>query len=209
MFKKPAYFIVAFLLLITACNNAAKKQGIGNGDSSAASNTYYSKDLQWTINIPTGYTVMGTDQINANDQKGREAVEKVYGETIPMDSLKNLITFQKDKFNLFGSSIEPFREEYPGEYIENNRNINALIYETFKSQGIHADTASGKETIQGLEFSVFYSTIYGPDGKVILNQILYSKLQNGYDFGVNINYNNTADRDILLSVWKNSVFGKR
>lgn len=204
---KPIYIIV-FLLFQTACNNASKKQIAGQEDSATTAQRYFSEELQWSIAIPTGYSIMSSDQISANDKKGRDAVEKVYGETIPMDSLKNLITFQKDKFNLFGASIEPFKEEYPGEYIENNHQINQLIYETFKSQGIHADTASGMETIQGMSFSVFYSTIYGPDGKVILNQILYSTLLNGYDFGVNINYNNPADRDILLNVWKNSMFKK-
>ena len=65
------------------------------------------------------------------------------------------------------------------------------------------------EKIDGLDFHKYSFTIYSPDGEIILNQIMYGRLINGFDFGVNINYNNNKDRDELLKVFKNSKFKRR
>jgi hypothetical protein len=170
---------------------------------------YESKDLGWTIEIPKGWKVVSKDKIDANDAKGKEAIEGVTGEALDTKSLKHLIAFQKDQFNIFTSTSQPFKEEHPGEYDEASAALNGLIYETFASKGIKTDTSSGKESIQGLDFHTFKSTVYGPDGKVLLYQILYSRLLNGYDFGVNLNYNNDEDKEVMMSAWKASVFTKK
>ena len=107
---------------------------------------------------------------------------------------------------MFTSTSEPFKEEFPGEYQQNSKALNEILYNTFVDQGIKTDSTSGKETIQGLEFNTFYTTIYGPNGKVILNQILYSRLINGYDFGVTINYNNEQDKKTMIDALKKSKF---
>ena len=72
------------------------------------------------------------------------------------------------------STSEPFIEEYPGEYEDNDKKIYELLYSTFVDQGIRVDTSSGKEVIQTMEFNKFYTTIYSPKGEIIMNQILYS-----------------------------------
>lgn len=118
-------------------------------------------------------------------------------------------SFKKNQLNLFASSSEPFKEEYPGEYIENCKNLNKLIFDTYQGQGIKADSSSGIAIIDGLEFKTFKTKIFGKDGKLILNQIMYSRLINEFDFGININYNNETDRDIMLKVLKESKLDKK
>lgn len=184
------------ILLLSACQPGTKKIPV----------TFQSHKIGWAITIPDGYSIMSDDKINDMNAKGKAAIENVYDSAITIDSLINLLTFSKDAFNMLGSTIEPFREEYPGEYAENNKGIQQLIYETYKSQGIKADSSSGMETIAGVKFHVFYTTIYAPDGKVILNQILYSTLRKGYDFGVHINYNKPEEKEILLKAFRNSKF---
>ena len=85
-----------------------------------------------------------------------------------------------------------------------------IIYNTYLNQGIKSDTsATTIEKINGLDFKKYSFTIYSPNGEVIIEQIVYSKLINGYDFSVNINYNNEEDKDVMMNAWKNSRFKKR
>lgn len=191
---------------IISCGPADPNEQIDEGR--VKDRTYESKEIGWTIKIPKGWTITSKDKVDNNDEKGKNAIEKSTGSEIDITDLKHLISFQKNQFNLFLSTSEPFKEEFPGEYQKKNKELNEIIFKTYTDQGIKADTSSGKEIIQGLEFSTFYTTIYSSEGKVILNQILYSRLINGFDFGVNINYNNEEDKKIMINAWKNSTFAK-
>jgi hypothetical protein len=199
--KQVLLFILPLFLF--SCSGEPKKQvdeGVVTGE------TYESKEIGWSIVIPAGYNIVSKDKLVANDEAGREAIEKASGVVIDAKQLKHLISIQKDPFNVLAATSEPYKEEYEGEYMETNRQVMDLIYQTFVSQGIQADTASGTEMIQGLKFNTFYATIFSQEGDTIMNQVLYSTLRNGFDFGVNINYNNTADKKLLMDAWKNSRF---
>ena len=80
--------------------------------------------------------------------------------------------------------------------------INIYLYTNTKS------TETKIIEIDGLEFHTYEFTIYSPEGDIILNQIMYSRLINGLDFGVNINNNNESDKKEMLDVWLNSKFNK-
>lgn len=197
---------ILFLTLFLACKSAPKDPNAQIDEGTVTGETYTSKELGWTIEIPKGYAVTSKDVMQAQQQKGLEAIEKATDNTVNTDSLKQLISFIKDKFNNFGSTSQPVHEAYPGEYQENSKYLSTIIYQTFANQGIKADTSTGKEVIQGLEFNALYTKIYSRDGKVILNQIMFARLHKGYDFGININYNNEEDKEILLKALRNSKF---
>lgn len=169
---------------------------------------YESQEIGWSIKIPDGWEVTSKDKSEKMTDKGRDLIEESTGTLIEAKELKHLISFQKDQFNIFQSTSEPFKEEFPGEYMQSNKAVTELIYRTFTDQGIKTDTASGKEKIQGLDFITFYITVFDPNGKILLHQVMYSRLMNGYDFGVNINYNNDADKTTMMNAWKNSKFFK-
>lgn len=198
---KQSLIFISIVLLIVACRQDPNKQieeGQVNGD------VYESAEIGWSVKIPKGWTV-----VRQNLEKGKEAMEKTAGGEIDVSQLKQLITFKKDAFNLFASTSEPFEEEYPGEFIENTKYIQKLIYDTYVNQGIKADTSSGAALIDDLNFSMLEFKIYGKDGNLIMTQKLYSRLINGFQFGININYNNDEDRDILMDAVMNSKFDKR
>ena len=189
-----------------ACKSEPKDPNAQIDEGTVTGETYTSKELGWTIEIPKGYTITSKDLVQAQQEKGLKSIENATNAQVVTDSLKQLISFIKDKFNNFGSTSQPVQEAYPGEYQENSKYLSTIIYQTFAAQGIKADTATGKETIQGLEFNALYTKIYSPKGEVILNQIMLSRLHKGYDFGVNINYNNDEDKEILLKAFRNSKF---
>jgi len=202
--KLRALILIIYSLAIISCGQVDPNKQIDEG--SVKGETYESKEIGWSIEIPKDWKIISKDKVEAHDEKGKNAIEKSTGLEIDTKALKHLISFQKDQFNMFTSTSEPFKEEFPGEYQQNSKALNEILYNTFVDQGIKTDSTSGKETIQGLEFNTFYTTIYGPNGKVILNQILYSRLINGYDFGVTINYNNEQDKKTMIDALKKSKF---
>lgn len=188
------------LIILMACNSSAPPQ------EESKTTTYTSKELGWTIEIPTGYRLISKAKIEVNDQKGKEAINEVYEGDVNIDSLKHLVSFQKNQLNIFDSTIEPYEEKQAGEYEANNQALKKLLFDTYAKQKIKVDTLSGKETVQGHHFNAFYIKVYGPSGAVLMHQVMYSTLLKGYDFGVNINYNNEEDQKILMDAFKNSKF---
>lgn len=201
MIKILIYSCLAFSVsFILGCNSPSTKEEKPTQES------YTSKEIGWTVEIPTGYKLTSQTKMDADDQKGKEAIGKVYQGELKLDSLKHLISFMKNQFNSFDSTIEPYEEIEPGEYAENNVLIRKLVFDTYHKQGIKIDTSSARLDLKGQIFNAFYIKIYGPNGEVALNQIMYSKMIKGYDFGVNINYNNEADKKVLVNAFMSSNF---
>lgn len=205
--KLPSIILTIYSLVIISCGQKDPNKQIDEGIIKGE--IYESEEIGWSIEIPKDWKIISKDKVEANEEKGKSAIEKSSGLQIDTRALKHLISFQKNQFNIFSSTSEPFKEEFPGEYQQNNKGLNEILYNAFVDQGIKADSASGTETIQGLEFNTFYTTVYAPDGKVILNQIMYSRLINGYDFGVSINYNNDEDKKVMIDAWEKSKFTKK
>jgi len=208
MKTRISILIFVILVTLTSCgrvdSNNAADEGKVEGD------IYSSDEIGWTIEIPKGWTIVDKEKSQSNTEKGLKAIEETIEQEVDYSGLKNLIGFQKNEFNIFQSTSEPFELEYEGEWEENNRALKEILYTTYENQGIKVDsTATSIEKIDGLDFQTYSFTIHSPKGEVILNQLLFSRLINGYDFGANLNYNNEKDRDELLSVFRNSKFKKK
>lgn len=204
---KTPFFIALTILVFTSCKPSDPNKDVDEGQ--VEGNTYTSQEIGWTITIPNEWEVMDKEKSEDMREKGTQAVEETIDQEVDFSGVKTLISFQKNQFNIFQSTSEPFNQEYEGEWEINNAGIKALIYETFMNQGIKADSsATTVETIDGLDFQTYNFTIYGPNGDVILHQILYSRLINGFDFAANINYNNETDRETQLQAFRSSKFKK-
>ncbi len=199
---------ICILTMLTSCGKTDPNKNVDEGK--VERNLYTSEEIGWTIEIPKGWTVVDKEEKQAANEKGKKAIEETIKEDFDFSGLKNLIGFQKNQFNIFQSTSEPFELEYEGEWEENNSELKKILFATYKNQGIKADSsATSIEKIDGLDFHTYSFTIYSPKGAVILKQLLFSRLINGYDFGVNLNYNNDKDRDELLRVFRNSKFKKK
>ena len=190
---------ITFSVLI-GCNSIATKE------EKSSSNSYTSQEIGWTVEIPSGYKLTSQAKKNADDQKGKEATEKVYHGELKKDSIKHLLSFMRNQFNSFDSTIEPYEEAKAGEYVANQILIRNLIFDTYQEQGIKVDTSSVNSSLKGQSFNAFYLKIFGPNGDIVINQIMFSKILKGYDFGVQINYNNEADKKALVSAFMNASF---
>ena len=198
--------IIVTIFTLISCRQADPNKQIDEGKVEGG--TYTSQEIGWTMEIPKGWSIISKDKMDKSTERGMEAVKDVGGK-IDYSGLKHLINFQKNQFNIFHSTSEPFQLEYDGEWEDNNAGLKELLYGTYANQGIKVDTSSSNAKIDGLEFKVFHITVYGPNGDIILYQDMYSRYINGFDFGVNINYNNDKDKDIMMNVWRSSKFKKQ
>ncbi|RCS28223.1 hypothetical protein DUT90_01180 [Polaribacter sp. WD7] len=194
------------LIVLFSCKTDPNKQ-IDEGKITG--NKYHSKEIGWTMEIPKGWNFTSKDIMEERNKKGMDAINETAGVEYTANELKQLLNFQKDNFNIFQSTSEPFALGYSKQWEENNAGLKKLIYKTFQQNGIKADSTETKNIeIDGLVFQSYKFIVYNSKGEVILNQILYSRLINGLDFGVSINYNNESDKKEMLDAWFNSKFKK-
>lgn len=202
--KRTTVLLLAVLLLISCKQKGNSNKQVDEG--AVKGDSYVSQDMGWTIVIPKGWNVVSSDQTEANEKKGAEAVKKSSHTDIDVSELKHLISFQKDRFNSFMSSSEPFPDDRPGAFDENCAAVNKMIYDAYASQGIRADTSTSVEVIHGNRFNVFHTMLYSSEGKVILRQLLYSRLIHKKIFSVTINYNNEDDKKTMMDAFTKSTF---
>lgn len=199
---------IGLILIIHSCGPVDQSKNVDEGK--VEGRVYTSEEIGWTIEIPDGWSIVEKEQARQTTEKGLKALEETVEGDIDYSGLKNLIAFEKNKFNIFQSTSEPFELEYEGEWEVNNKALKEIIYETYEDRGMNPDsTATTIEKIDALDFQTYAFTIRSPQGEVILKQLMFSRLINGYDFGVNLNYNNDEDRDELLKAFRNSKFSKR
>lgn len=86
--------ILVLTILMTSCKLDPNKK-IDEGK--VEGEIYTSKEIGWTMNIPQGWSVISKNKIEANNEKGRKAIEEVAGE-FNYSGLKHLISFQKNQF---------------------------------------------------------------------------------------------------------------
>jgi len=194
-------------IVFFACNRVAPNKPIVEKCKNCY--TYQNKEIGWSIEVPSGWTIISKDVMEQYDEKAQDFIEKSFSRDIDMKVLNHLITFQKDPANNFAATTETFKEEFPGQYQIYFKWLNAEVYKAMINAGMKVDSTSGKEIIQNLEFSTFYTNLHGDDGEIILYQIRYNRLIGDHNFTANINYNNDNDKNILVSAFKNSKFNKK
>lgn len=200
-------FLLGTTLIILSCGPLDPNNQIDEGK--VEDDTYTSKDIGWTIQIPKGWTIIEKEKTQLNNEKGKKAIEETIGSEVDVSELKNLIGFQKNQFNIFQSTSELFELTYEGEYEASNEDLKKILFATYTEKGINVDTSSSHAIIDGLAFDVFHTILYGPKGNILLHQEMYSSYINGFDFAVNMSYNNEKDKKIMMNAWKNSKFNKQ
>ncbi|MCH2233454.1 MAG: tetratricopeptide repeat protein, partial [Crocinitomicaceae bacterium] len=123
--------------------------------------------------------------------------------------VEDLLSFKMDENNMFAATSEIYVEEYPGEYLELVEIVKELLEHTYNDQGMDNEISETRtEVIDGIEFSTYTIEVYRKDGVILINQIIYSALINGYDFNVTMTYTEEEDKVEMLEMWRNSTFDK-
>ena len=167
---------------------------------------YKADVIGWTTKVPGGWDVQSKNATKANMERGKKEIEKTINEKVDASDLIQLLNLKKGRLNSFLSTIEPFDEMEAGSYELNNKKLYQIMKDTYATKGISASYQEDTATIDGLSFYVFKVKIFKPESKdVLLNQIMYSRLLNGYDFGMTLSYN----EDSALKELQDMVFASK
>ncbi len=168
---------------------------------------YTATEVGWTISIPEDFTMLDSAQILALNTKGSDAIQKTYDTLIDMSATKTLMSIKKGDYNFLTATITPYNEQQDGNWEETNEALKAVLVETFASQApdLKVDTSSGIEKIGGLDFRFYEMNLDYPNGMKI-TVLIYSRLHNGYDFGISLTYNDKSSGDRLKEIVKTSRF---
>ncbi|MCJ0742049.1 hypothetical protein [Pedobacter montanisoli] len=197
--------LLFFTCLALSCRNDKKPAQTSVKDNERQ---YYNAIIGWHIDIPQGYKQTHENSLKLNDENGKNAVKQNYNTEVNTDSIMHLLSFQRNQFNLFDSTIKKFDVKRDGDYLKNNAATQKMLYDIYAAQKIRIDTSSFTQKISDVPFQVFNIKIYGPNGSVVMQQQMYAALIKGYDLGINISFNNEADKDVLLNALKASTFEK-
>lgn len=194
--KKLILLAFAFLLIFQ------------NAYAQNSDNRYYSKDFKWSIEIPKDYIKVSEEEWTKSQEKGEKALEKTTGQNIINES-KTLFVYKADDMHFIEANYQPYDTAIDGDYLENTKQVNNTLYQTFKENIPNAkiDTETSSETINGLLFHTFEIKIHLPNN-LTLYAIMYSRLFDKKEFTVNIMYLNPERGEEMINAWKNSTFEK-
>ena len=141
-------------------------------------------------------------------QNGLKTVQKTYNDEV-QDNTKLIFEYKNGDYNYIEAIHQPFDEAKDGNFIETNKGVNLVLYNTFKTQMPDAklDTVSRTITIDNLEFQSFRMRMTYPN-KMVLNFIMTNRLFGKEEFSLNIIYLDKDMGDLLFTAWLNSKFGK-
>lgn len=166
---RHAILFFGILISLSSCKEIDPNKQIDEGKFE--NNRYTSKEIGWTIVIPEIWKIVSKEQNEAYEKKGLDAIGEIVDEDIDASEVRNLIGFQKDIFNMFQSTSEPFELEYPGEWEENDAAIKEILYYTYENEGIKVDTtATSIVQIDGLDFRSYEFRVYSPSGELIISK---------------------------------------
>ena len=166
----------------------------------------HNKDFNWTITIPENFNSINETEWNKTQQKGKDAIEKTFGEEIT-NQATTIFAFVNGQFNNFEANYQPYDIEIDGNYLETNNDVNEILYQTFETQMPQAklDSISSTQKISGLKFQRFDVIIDFPNG-MKMKTIGFSRLFDKKEFTVNITAVDEKIGKQMLEAFLNSKF---
>jgi hypothetical protein len=195
--NKLKYFLICFITIFQGCDGQTSPK-----------TEIFNEEFNWKITIPENFQNVSVEEWTNLQNKGADAIEKTYDEKI-INRANTIFVFKSDELNYFESNSQPFDITIDGDYLESCKNVNNMLYETFKTQlpDIKIDSSTSVEKISKMEFQTFKMKIEYPN-KMIMNVIMYSRLFDKKEFTVNIMYVDNKKGEQMLDSWKNSKFTK-
>ncbi|WP_343631923.1 hypothetical protein [Fluviicola sp.] len=197
----PALSIALFV--VGACGSPAKKDYSKEVDEGTFDgNKYTSQALGWTMEFPDNWIITTKSSLESLDERSKESVNDT---TSNMSGIKRTLAFQKNFDNNFQSSWEAFS----GDEAAYKRIIAAnhvRIYTNYLERNMYTDTIPGKLTVSGVTFDTYEVSLNNREAKVFATQLLMNALVKGKFMTVTISYNNEADKQKMLGLFKKSTF---
>ncbi|TMI75406.1 MAG: hypothetical protein E6H09_00925 [Bacteroidetes bacterium] len=115
--KALLYFCLLLTFMVIGCNTQPKskqtlqeKQKELDAGKLDEKNIYTAEEIGWTAALPRDWKVMTKRENYLLNQKTKNVFRDDLGTDLSDSGLVNLICIEKDQFNLFVSTIQPFKE---------------------------------------------------------------------------------------------------
>jgi hypothetical protein len=167
--------------------------------------SYSNSEIGWSVVYPNDWVVLNNAEIVQSEGDAKKALESTLKDSISMNH-KNLLWLQKDKFNSFSSTVQPFDSLKEGSYNKTQEALFETMLATYAKQGLQFQYKTGKENIDGLEFKTYFIKFLTSDKKnIILYQVIFDRLINGRNaLTLSINFNNDNDKQTLTNIIRSS-----
>lgn len=190
-------------LILTACGGGAKKDYSKEVDEGTFSgNTFTSQALGWTMEFPDNWIITSKSSLESLDQRSKEVAGDSTSNT---SGIKRTLAFQKNFDNNFQSTWEDFSGD-EAQYKRIIANIHATIYNNYLDQRTTLDSINGTLKVSGVTFDTYQIALYDRDNKNFANQLLLTSIVKNKFMTVTIAYNNDADKQKILGLFKKSTF---
>ena len=212
--KKSILKIFVLFLFFSSCKEQSKTDSESTHKDTykeqtlGEDRTLYNEDFKWSIAIPENFNSVSPDEWEKLQNRGLEAIENTAGEEI-INQVQTIFVFKNGDANYLESNHQPFDSSVDGDYLQSCKEVNDLLYQTFKSQlpNTTIERSTSVEKIDNLEFQTFKVKINLPNEKA-MHSISYTRLFGKKEFSVNIIYLDNQQGEKMLKAWRNSKFNK-
>lgn len=196
--------LCSLLLFITACGGGANTKDYSKevDEGTFQGNNFTSEALGWTMSFPDNWIITKKSSLESLDKRSKAISED---STVNMSGIKRTLAFQKNFNNNFQSTWEEFEGD-ENDYKRILYSMREMIYENYLDQRTTMDTTAGTEVIGGITFDRFQLALYDRTNKNFANQLLYTALVNGKFMTVTIAYDNEADKEKIVGLFRASKF---
>ncbi|MCH2180337.1 MAG: hypothetical protein MK106_16215 [Mariniblastus sp.] len=172
-------------------------------EGSVKGNIYYSGELGWTLEIPTGWSVLDREKMAELEAKTRMLVED-YDRP---KGLINRVSIQKDETNQFIAYTVPHKKLAGAE---NDHPIEAqkeMYLDLYQQNGISVDVGETETVvIDGLDFKWFEMKFREPEGELVKTLRCYSRQMDQGNIMVELIFQNPDWCETMVTHWLDSKF---
>ena len=146
--------------------------------------------FDWKIEIPEGFTITTKERTKELEDKGYEAMKEhsTQGKNISR-ATTTLISFEKDKYNIFSANYESLVGKKKMTFDEYKAFMLKLLDETYSGKGMKFDIKSSDMKLGKYDFNKIIVHLYHPKtDALILTQEFYSSYINNHLYTAGLNY---------------------
>lgn len=146
--------------------------------------------FDWQIVIPEGFTITSKERTKELEDKGYEAMKEhsSQGKNISR-ATTTLISFEKDKYNIFSANYESLVGKKKMTFDEYKAFMLKLLDETYSGKGMKFDIKSSDMKLGKYDFNKIIVHLYHPKtDALILTQEFYSSYINNHLYTAGLNY---------------------
>lgn len=219
--KNALIILIASAACFTSCDKNKQNREVSNPvtynpNSGSVQNRKTTRDIsvpvnkriEWKFTLPNGYSELSTSEVDQLNQKGREVIEELAGQSTD-DGNRTVFAAKKDEQNIILVTRGPYDAKVNGLGVMYMNEIENATMETYRARGIPFNFKRSSVKIDDLNFRRLDITIFGDEAKThpLLFQTYFSAIMEDKLLVITNSYNDRyngllAEKKITGSVFR-------